>query len=134
MWNVIKQIFVLALIAGIGYVLFLMAQSRAGQTRHFTPDTDGTITILGKVLTNDTSCFENAGAGLCTIQLQTTYGDAYVVYNTSDTAFCPNEGAQAAGRAAVVGDTIRVKGFYELRDGKEWVRTCPQTSYYIEKM
>ncbi|MCK9352374.1 MAG: hypothetical protein M0P76_06360 [Candidatus Pacebacteria bacterium] len=130
----IKQIIGLLLVVAVGYFLYTMAMKATGGPKDFAVDPGNTATFTGTVVTNITSCFDSNDAGKCFLQVKSGTAVVFVVYNTSDTGFCVNETATAAGRNIQTGDSVRVYGYYKLEGDIHTVLTCPNTKYYIKKI
>jgi hypothetical protein len=127
----IKQIIGLALVIGVGFVLFNLAKQSDSNPKDFSVGPDNTAEFTGTVLANITSCFDT-NTGKCFLKIKSGEADVYVIYNTNDSDFCKNEAAISTGRNTAVGSLVRVHGFYKQENETHTILTCPNNDYYIK--
>lgn len=133
MFNFLKSLIGVALVAILGYVLYNMAtQSANDSIKTLHVSADNTTTISGVVLANQSNCFEQGADSKCFLKLRVGTKEVYVIYNTSDNAFCVNEGAAGTGKTIRAGQSVKVYGFYRKDGELDTILTCPTAKYYIQ--
>jgi hypothetical protein len=135
MFNFLKSLFGITLVALLGYVLYNMATQRANDSiKTLRVSADNTTTISGVVLENKHDCFEQSGGGKCFLKLRVVTKEVYVIYNANDSSFCANEGAAGAGKNIRAGQTVKVYGFYRKDGNSDTILTCPTANYFIQTL
>jgi hypothetical protein len=128
-----SQFLVLLFLFGFGYVLYNLAHKGVQATyTTLTVNSDSTTTIVGSVASNETGCMTEGGAPECFLGLRVGKDTVFVIYNRTQ-GFCGNEAAAATGAKIRAGATVKVYGFYQLRENKNTVQTCQSNSYYIKE-
>ncbi len=134
MANALKQIISLAVFIGILYggVWIFKDWRRSGEELPpgLTLYSDGTASLIGVVIKNETGCRGGSALG-CTLTVQSGNKRVEVQYDTSDDYFCANEKTAAMGLNMDIGQNIRASGVYR-KDGDSYsVNTCASADYYI---
>ena len=126
--QVIRQIFALLLIVALGYGLYLFAVNKKGAENKLTPSLNGTITFVGSVFSNQSTC----DTGNCFLLVKNDKNTVSVIYNTGDKAFCGNEMAAVKGRSITQSTQVKVYGYYAYENNQNVIRTCSDSAYYIQ--
>lgn len=126
--QIIRQLLALIMIVALGYYLYIFAMGRTGTDNKLTPNTNGTITIIGTVSSNQSEC----NTGKCFLTIKNRKTDISVIYNTGDEGFCGNETAATVGRSIAPNTQVKVYGYYSFENKQNSIRTCTNPSYYIE--
>jgi hypothetical protein len=135
MFNFLKSLLGITLVALLGYGLYRVATQNANnslKTLRVSPDS--TATISGTVLENKKDCFAQSPGSKCFLKLRVSEKDVYVVYNTNDSAFCANENTAASGKNVRDGATVKVYGFYRKDGDLDTILTCPSAKYFIQEL
>lgn len=135
MFNFLKSLVGVILVALLGYVLYNMAtQSANNSIKELHVSADNTTTVSGVVVANKNDCMEPGADPRCFLRLGIGGKDVYVIYNTGDNSFCTNEGAAAIGKTIREGAAVKVYGFYRKDGNLNTILTCPTQNYFIQTL
>jgi hypothetical protein len=135
MFNFLKSLTGVILIALLGYVLYNMAtQSVNNSNQHHRIYAHTTTTISGLLLANKTDCMEPGTDPRCFLRLSVGAKEVYVIYNTGENSFCTNEGAATIGKTIREGAAVKVYGFYRKDGNLDTILTCPTQNYFIQTL
>lgn len=136
MFNFLKSLASIVLIALLGYGLYSLATKHANDsTKTLRVAADNTTTVSGTVLTNNNGCLVPGGGTKCFLKLLVGTKEVYIIYNTNDNnAFCPNEGAAITGKSVREGANVKVYGYYRKDGDLDTVLTCPTKNYSIQTL